>query len=255
MAKTPKSAKSDRQAVIDDIRKKQKGAEKRRGFAIVGVCALVALLIIGAAAYGPLKDKWDEREYSGVAVSDIGASADVCQEIVTESAEGSGQHVAESQQVSYQHSPPAFGAHWNAVGSPAPFERKFYTADDRPELESLVHNLEHGYNIIWYDDTIAKDDKAIADLRAIADKYAGTGNFRQKVIVAPFTAADDKENDGEFPKDTHLAFTHWSMGGVGATDETKQVGVWQYCSEVSGAAFEQFTIDYPYLDSPEPNAQ
>ena len=33
-----KSSKSDRQAVIDEIRKKQKGAEKRRGFAIVGVC-------------------------------------------------------------------------------------------------------------------------------------------------------------------------------------------------------------------------
>ena len=40
MAKKP--AKSDRQAVIDQIRKKQKSAEQRRGFAIVGVCVVIA---------------------------------------------------------------------------------------------------------------------------------------------------------------------------------------------------------------------
>ena len=37
MAKKP--AKTDRQAVIDEIRKKQKSADQRRGFVIVGVCA------------------------------------------------------------------------------------------------------------------------------------------------------------------------------------------------------------------------
>jgi hypothetical protein len=256
VAKTPKSAKSDRQAVIDEIRKKQKGAEKRRGFAIVGVCILIALIIVGAAAYGPLKDKWDEREYADVAVGEIGEPASVCQDVTTESAEGSGDHVPESQQVTYDHSPVAFGSHWNVAGlAPAAFERKFYTAEDRPELESLVHNLEHGYNILWYDDTIADDGDAIDQLRAIAAKYQGTDNFRDKVIVAPWTAADDKENAGDFPEGQHVAFTHWSVGGAGETDTTKQVGVWQYCSDVSGEAFEQFTIDYPYLDSPEPTVQ
>lgn len=251
MAKTPKSAKSDRQAVIDEIRKKQKGAEKRRGFAIVGVCAVIALLIIGAAAFSPLKDKWDERSYASVAIDEIGAPASVCQDITTVPAEGAGDHVPESQQVIYDHSPPAFGSHWNAIGSPAPFERKFYTADGRPELESLVHNLEHGYNILWYDETMASDGGAMDDLRAIAKKYEGTGNFRQKVIVAPWTAEDDEESGGEFPEGQHIAFTHWSIGGAGETDPSKAVGVWQYCSEVSGAAFEQFTLDYPYLDSSE----
>lgn len=253
MAKTPKSAKSDRQAVIDDIRKKQKGAERRRGFAIVGVCLVIALLIVGAAAYGPIKDQWDERAYADVALADIGEPASVCQKVTTESAQGSGQHVAETEQVTYDHSPPAFGSHWNVQGlAPASFERKFYTADDRPELESLVHNSEHGYNILWYDDTIAADGDKVDELRAIASKYSGTENYRKKVIVAPFTKADDDESGGEFPEGQHLAFTHWSVGGAGETDETKQVGVWQYCSDVSGAAFEQFNIDYPYTDSPEP---
>lgn len=256
MAKTPKSAKSDRQAVIDELRKKQRGAEKRRGFAIIGVCVLVALLIVGAAAYGPLKDKWDEREYADLALADIGEPASTCQKVTTVSAEGSGDHVSETQQVTYDHSPPAFGSHWNVAGlAPAAFDRKFYTKDDRPELESLVHNLEHGYNILWYDDTIAEDDTAMDELRAIAAKYSGTSNFREKVIVAPFTKADDEESGGDWPKDTHIAFTHWSVGGAGETDTSKQVGVWQYCGGVSGAAFEQFTLDYPYLDSPEPTVQ
>jgi hypothetical protein len=34
----------------------------------------------------------------------------------------------------------------------------------------------------------------------------------------------------------------------------EQVGVWQYCSAPSGAALETFMKDYPYLDSPEPDA-
>lgn len=252
MAKTPKSAKTDRQAVIDEIRKKQKGAEKRRGFAIVGVCLAVAVLIVGAAAYGPLKDKWDAGEYADVALSDIGAAPSVCQDITTAPAQGAGDHVPESQRVTYDHSPPAFGSHWNVRGvAPAAFERKFYTENDRPELESLVHNLEHGYNVIWYDDTAADDGEMMDQLRAIAAKYQGTDNFRNKVIVAPWTAEDDEANGGEFPEGQHIAFTHWSIGGAGETDPTKAVGVWKYCSEVSGEAFEQFTLDYPYLDSSE----
>ena len=51
-----KTAKTDRQAKIDQIRNKQKGAERRRGFVIVGVCVVIALLIVGSAAVsGPVQ--------------------------------------------------------------------------------------------------------------------------------------------------------------------------------------------------------
>ena len=75
MAKKP--VKSDRQAVIEQMRKKQKGSERRRGFAIVGVCALIALLIVGAAAFQPIKDALQQRKYAGTALSSIGAAASV----------------------------------------------------------------------------------------------------------------------------------------------------------------------------------
>jgi hypothetical protein len=32
------------------------------------------------------------------------------------------------------------------------------------------------------------------------------------------------------------------------------VGVFQYCSKPSGAALKTFMLDYPYTDSPEPDA-
>ena len=41
-----KQAKSDRQAVIAATLKRQKSADQRRGFMIVGVCTLVAVLIV-----------------------------------------------------------------------------------------------------------------------------------------------------------------------------------------------------------------
>ncbi len=116
-----------------------------------------------------------------------------------------------------------------------------------------MHNLEHGYTILWYDQSIADDDEAVNAIEGIADKFKGSDNFRFKFIAAPWTSEDEAES-GEFPKDQHVAFSHWSAGGNGETDTTKQEGVWQYCSDVSGAALKTFMDDYPYTDSPEPDA-
>jgi hypothetical protein len=256
VAKSAKTQKTDRQAVIEKMRKQQKGAEKKRGYAIVGVCVLVALLMIGAAAYKPITDWWDGRKIDKLALSDVGTpAAEACQDITTKKADGNQSHVPTGTPVEYTTAPPAFGAHWNEAGvAPAPFARKFYTEDDRPELESLVHNLEHGYTILWYDDTVAGDEDQMQELRAIARKLAGTSNFRTKFIAAPWTSED--ANGKEFPDGQHISFTHWSAGGEdaaqGSTDA--QVGVWQYCSDVSGAALEEFMLEYPYTDSPEPAA-
>ncbi len=247
-----KSVKSDRQAVIDDIRKKQKGADRRRGFAIVGVCALIAIVILGLAIYPIIKRNMDLSEFNSLNLQEIGAEASVCQDVTTEPANGSSEHVPYPQQVEYAEAPPAFGSHWNEPGiAPAAFERKFYTSNDRPELEALVHNLEHGYTILWYDESIADDDAKLNVVEGIAEKFrSGDDNFRLKFIAAPWTG-----DDGEaFPDGQHLALTHWSAGGIGETDPAKQVGVWQYCSEPSGAALKTFMDDYPYTDSPEPDA-
>jgi hypothetical protein len=247
------AAQNNRRAVIDDIRKKQKGAEKRRGFAIVGVCAVVAVLIVGAAAYGPVKSWWDERQFNDVQLADIGAPASSCGKITTQKADGNQNHVPTGTKVDYTTAPPAFGAHWNEAGvAPVAMEKKFYAWGERPELESLVHNLEHGYTIVWYDQTANGDSKEISQLRAIASKFPGTSNWRYKFKIVPWLPTD--ENGKKFPSGQHIAISHWSAGGEGQTDTTKQVGAFQYCSSVSGAAIKSFMTKYPYTDSPEPNA-
>ncbi len=251
MAKKP--SKSDRQKVIDEIRRKQKGAEKRRGYAIVGVCALVAVLIVAAAAYRPVRNWWDLRKFKDVDLASIGAPASSCGKVTTEPADGTSDHVPQPQQVTYTTAPPAFGQHWNEAGvAPAPFDVKFYT-DDRPELEALVHNLEHGYTILWYDQETADDATSMNEIEALSDKFrADDENFRFKFIAAPWTSEDEKES-GKFPDGQHVALSHWSVGGAGESDASKQVGAFLYCSEPSGAALEKFMLDYPYTDSPEPN--
>ncbi|WP_307855886.1 DUF3105 domain-containing protein [Nocardioides faecalis] len=246
MVKSTKSEKSDRRQVIDDIRRKQRSADKRQGMAIVGVCVAVALLIIGAAAYNPVKTAIQKARYSGTPLDEIGASAEVCGEITEKSATGSGEHVPTGTQVEYDDAPVAFGAHWNEAGvAPAPITDRFYTKDSRPELESLVHNLEHGYSILWYDETIADDSSQIAAIKAIAASLdASDTNQRLKFKAVPWTKADGKA----FPKGQHIAFTHWRLEP--GTEE--QYGAWQYCSETSGEALESFMKKYPFTDSPEP---
>jgi hypothetical protein len=240
-----KQDKADRRQAIDQIRKKQASAEKRRGYMIVVVCAVLGLLIIGAAAWKPLKDKWDAREFADLQVSEIGAPADVCQDVTTKKANGTQDHVEPGTPLDYPEAPPAFGRHYNIW---ADFETKFSTVGDRPELGELVHNLEHGYTILWYDETAADDAEQMDQIRAIADKFTGSSNLRTKFKAVPWTSEDGEP----FPDGQHIALTHWSAGGAGTTDPSEQVGVWQYCSAPSGAALEEFMEAYPYTDSPEP---
>ncbi|QBX56328.1 DUF3105 domain-containing protein [Nocardioides seonyuensis] len=242
-----KQEKKDRQAVIDSIRKEQRGSEQRRGLAIVGVCVVIAVLIIGAAAFKPVKDWYDLRQYSGSSLDKIGIAADECSKITTEKAQGNQDHVPVGTELTYEDAPPAFGQHWDVWDT---IDRKIYGESDRPELGELVHNLEHGYTLLWYDETIAEDDKAMDDLRGIASKLDSTTNLRHKFKVVPWTSEDGKA----FPKGQHVAMTHWSIGGPGTTDPEKAVGAWQYCSEPSGEALVDFMEKYPYMDSPEPDA-
>ena len=245
MAKS-KTTKSERQAKIDAIRGQQKSAERRRGLMIVGVCAVVALLIVAYPIYGIWQDKQELSQFQDLDLAEIGAPASVCQDVETKAATGNQDHVQPGTDIPYEDAPPAYGTHYDVW---ADIERKFYSEGDRPDVGELVHNLEHGYTIVWYDDTIAGDDKAVDQLQGLASKFTDDDNFRNKVKFVPWT----EEDGGAFPDGQHVAFTHWSVGGDG-DPSGEQTGVWQYCSEPSGAALEEFMTKYPYTDSPEPEA-
>lgn len=246
MAKSTKSEKSERQKVIDDIRRKQKSAEKRQGFVILGICIVAALLIIGLAAYNPIRTWFEQKKHEDEALADIGGPASSCEDIITKDATGQSDHRSTDEQIEYDDAPPAFGPHWNEYGvAPVDIDKRFYSKDSRPELESLVHNLEHGFTILWYDETVADDASSLGEIKAMADKldYSDTNN-RLSFIAAPWTSEDGKD----FPDGMHIALTHWTADQAAGTSE----GVWQYCSEPSGEALDQFMKDYPYYDAPEP---
>ncbi len=244
MAKPKKDA--DRRAVVEQMRREQQRTERRKSFMVLGAALLVGAIIIGFAVVQFLKsEQSNSRDLAQIGAS---TSTSSCQKVVTKPANGNNDHQPEGQKVLYPDAPPAFGPHWGQwlQGSQL---RKLYTPEDRPPVERLVHSLEHGHTILWYDDTIAGDDAAMTDLEAIAKQFPSSSDMTQKFIAAPWTA-----DDGEaFPKGTHVALTHWSMGGTNGNPDG-QLGIWQYCGGVSGAAVEQFMKDYPYSDSPEPNA-
>ena len=233
----------DRRAVVEQMRRDQKKAERRRTIVVIAVCVVVALVIVGLAAIPLLK----QNKLTSGDLASIGASekAAGCQPVLKKKVTGNQDHKPEGTPITYPDAPPAFGPHYPVT---APFERKFYTAKDRPQIEYVVHNLEHGYSLLWYDDTVAKNSDQLAVVKAIAKKYEGT-KLTDKFIALPWTAKDGKA----FPQGTHVALTHWSAGGD-PTDVSKQQGIWQYCGKPSGAVVETFMKDYPYGDSPEPQA-
>ena len=239
MAKPSKD--KDRRAVVEEMRKQQQKAEKRRSRAIFAAILVVALVIIGLGAYPLIK----QNQVAAGDLETIGASAEAanCQDVVKKSAEGSADHREIGTEITYQDAPPAFGPHYPQT---AGFNRKFYSPGDRPEIEYVVHNLEHGYNILWYDETVADDADQLAAVKGIAEKFEGD-QLTDKFLALPWTAEDGKA----FPDGAHVALTHWYANPDTLED---QEGVWQYCDAPSGAVVGQFVEDYPYTDSPEPNA-
>lgn len=259
MAKKP--AKSDRRAVLDDIRKKQRGAERARGLMIIAVCVVIAVVIVGAAASRPVLSKIRTSSYNSKVLADVGKSASDagCQKPVTLSSTTKNLPAGTTYVAT---APPAFGASPSALSSAtgAPMGTTYYTSSNRPDLGTLARNLSEGYTILWYDDSVG--GAQLDQIRAIARKFTDTINFRNKFIAVPWTSADQKATtqkgkaDTTFPKGTHVAFSHWTgsddsqSASTGAT--TPQQGHIEYCRDVSGSALKKFMETYPYTASPDP---
>ena len=242
-----KSADKDRKAKIAVMQRQAKAAERRRTVTIIGAAGVVVALMAGAVTYAIVTD--DNRVPGGdLASLGVAASAASCDPITTDKTEGSGAHVGPNSDkptestVKYATVPPSSGAHYGAPEYP---NRQFYTADDSPRIESLVHNLEHGYTVLWYDK--AATDKQLATLRAVAKAANQTTAAREKFIV---TAWDSSY--GAFPKDKPFALSHWSAE---AGDTTKQTGNRQLCGDVSGAVINDFITKHPLTSAPEAGAQ
>ncbi|TWD82127.1 uncharacterized protein DUF3105 [Kribbella amoyensis] len=214
-------------------------SDKRRTLLIVVASIVVGLAIIAYPAIRLIQDSRTKNQ----AITELGvaAAAASCAAVIDDQASGTQDHKPDGTVIQYPVSPPSSGPHY-AVW--APFGKKFYTADDRPAIPNLVHNLEHGYTILWYKDTLPQDQ---VDTIEKISKAKLPDSSLGKFIAAPF-----KDSDGQqpWPEGKQVAFSHWSGNKQG---QATAQGHRQFCGSVSGEALQQFMDKFPAMDAQEPN--
>jgi hypothetical protein len=138
---------------------------------------------------------------------DFGVAADEanCEDIETHEDEGRG-HIDDGSPTNYATQPPNSGAHYATTSEPG------WHADPVAE-GNVVHNLEHGQVVVWYDPN-APDD-VIEQLETYVDD-AGI-----PMLGIPYESVPSGAN--------------FVLGAWGAT---------QACEQVSGAVIAEFRQEY-----------
>lgn len=208
-----RTPETDRRRIIEEQRKKARASERRKTVATIGISVVVGIALIGASIYFGAKSR---NKTKPAALTAIGVSAEaagclpVKEEDIPTDATGGAKHTArDGDHVDYAQSPPTSGRH-----NPTPLPvgvKKFYSRADNPPPERAVHNQEHAYTVVWYDKTVS--DAQLELLQQAGDSAEG------KFLIVPWTRTD-------FPDDKHIVITAW--------------GFRQQCSDVSGAAFDDF---------------
>ena len=240
MANKTKQADRDRRAKIEAMRKAEQAKERRKSMLFIVVAAVVGLGLVAAAAIPAYLDSQNDPANKDLASFGVSAASAGCSAVKTSKGtnnDADRDHVEDGTTGDYETVPPSYGPHWSAPVFPA---REFYTSRDRPQMEQLVHNLEHGYTVLWYDDTIKG-----AQLTALED--LATSAREQEDAVGPtgkFVVSSWDDSYGSFPAGKHIGMSHW-----GSQDSYTQV-----CGKVSGAAVQKFIEDHPASDAPEANA-
>ena len=230
----------ERRQLIEQLQRSQAQADRRRTVIVVVASVVVGLAII---AYPAIRLIQDSRA-ANTPVAEIGAAAAAasCDAVIEDKTTGNLDHQQDGTALKFAMSPPSSGPHYQV---PAPFERKFYTPGDRPTMGNLVHNLEHGYTILWYAESVAGDKATLDTVERVAKTY-NSADLSSKFIAAPYTA---KDGGPAWPAGKKFALSHWGGG-----EPKEQKGYRQFCGSISGEAVKQFTDKYPATNSPEPNA-
>ena len=206
----------------------------------------LAMVVIGIVGWSFWPDGNHSRPTDGPAAVPANASTSepACGPVLREPVGDAGDHI--DAPISYSSAPPSFGDHHSRWEVRA---LTFYDVGDRPDVSVLVHNLEHGYNILWYDQAVLDDSRALARVQEIADGYATLGRGRDPAtafIAAPWTASDGEA----FPDGMHYALTHW-YADPSARSRADEVGLTRYCSGISAQVVQDWMRDYPLRDAPE----
>ena len=226
---------AERRERLEAIKKAQKAEERKRTMLTAAIGLGVGVLIIGGTVTAIVVQQGSKAENQPFSSFGVPAVEAGCSD--AQSKPGSGSTVHVTKPVQYDTIPASSGEHnpqW--VGYPASAVRNFFTVEDTPEIENLVHNLEHGYTIAWYLPTLPQSE--IDTLQGLSEKVSSDTDT-YKFIVAPWDTSR-----GEFPDGKSVGFSHWGA---------EQASI-QLCAQVSGEAVDEFVSAHPITDAPEPNA-
>mgnify|MGYP000212127746 CR=1 FL=1 len=141
----------------------------------VGPAILVGLLALagGLVVYVTFLMGGSGGTAAASGLPDRGADS-VISQVQTEEAAGRGVHETQGTEIDYERVPPTSGTHWGGTWESA----GFYT--EQQPLESLVHSLEHGAVVVYYDPA-QLNSEAEESLRGWASNQ--TGNWRNFIAV------------------------------------------------------------------------
>jgi hypothetical protein len=187
------------------------------------------LIILGLAIAVPLWKSAHDPAKKPLKAFGVSASAAGCSDVtVTDTRRN---HVTKPV-TDYKNIPPASGPHFINESSPDTTLTHYFPPDYKTVVESYVHNLEHGYLVIWYAPGLGKAD--LTNLQRIANR-AAKDRTANKVKVVPWP-----KDRGEFPSGKKVAITAW--------------GHEQTCGKVSGEAVQKFSKAHPVSAAPEPTS-
>jgi len=151
---------------VSGQKRKAKGANQT-AMAILGGGLAVVLVLGGYAMFRgpgaslPADQPMDKEEKAACTHSPVRASMEGLERVPCTTA----NHVPEGQTVTYSSDPPLSGEHYPTWINPG-----FYT--QLPPKEKLVHSLEHGHVVIYYDQARLSASE-MAALEKLARRYKG----------------------------------------------------------------------------------
>jgi hypothetical protein len=184
--------------------------DQRRGGAPIDIRLLIVggVLVLGAIILGT------------VLLFGLGSNAN---RVGTRVPDEGNNHVPQSEVPTYNSVPATSGPHWSLGDGLAPIFWGVYTT---PQAQpAVVHNMEHGGIVIWYQSTATAED--IQKLTQFTQQQLGTSQY--KVILSPWNGPD---------------FGH-----------PIAVTAWDWLLYLDGADIDQiraFQNDHPSSDAPEP---
>lgn len=222
---------AQRRERLEAIQKEQKAAQRKRTLLTAGVGLGAGVLIIGGTSFAIWQNEQNKPTNQPLSAFGVPLAGAACSDVETFAESGTNNHTTDP--VEYETNPPAFGPHHPQWMDP---QRKFYSTADAPPVERLVHNLEHGYNILWYSPDLPQAE--IDDIEVIAEKF-GDDPRTHKFIATP-----RDESRGEFPEGVTVSMSHWGVPEASL----------QHCEAFSGEAVGEFVDAHPITNAPEPNA-